>query len=57
VTGSRSSPPRNCSFVVEALLAEHDRVGLSVDSWNAPAIAAYRRLGFQMRGLAAARIG
>jgi GNAT superfamily N-acetyltransferase len=46
-----------CSFVSGALLAEHDRVALFADYWNAAAIATYTGLGFRLRPLAAANVG
>jgi ribosomal protein S18 acetylase RimI-like enzyme len=45
-----------CAFVTNALLAEHGRVGLMVDDWNTGALAVYRRLGFRLRRIAAARL-
>ncbi len=40
-----------CSFVVHALLAEHPACALMVEGDNTAAIAAYRGLGFALRGL------
>ncbi len=45
-----------CAFVTNALLVEHGRVGLMVDDWNTGALAVYRRLGFRLRRVAAARL-
>jgi ribosomal protein S18 acetylase RimI-like enzyme len=44
-----------CAFVLDALVAEHGRAALMVDSGNAPAICLYRRLGMTWRELLAAR--
>jgi ribosomal protein S18 acetylase RimI-like enzyme len=44
-----------CAFVLDALVAEHGRAALMVDSTNAPAIGLYRRLGMTRRELLAAR--
>jgi predicted GNAT family acetyltransferase len=46
-----------CSFVIDELLGEHDRVALFADYWNAGAIATYTRLGFGLRPVAAAKVG
>ncbi|WP_308250289.1 GNAT family N-acetyltransferase [Sphaerisporangium fuscum] len=45
-----------CRFVVNALLAEHGRVALMVDSWNHAAIGVYERLGMRRRRVAAAYV-
>jgi ribosomal protein S18 acetylase RimI-like enzyme len=44
-----------CSFVTNELLATGGRVALLADYWNAAAVATYRRLGFALRPLGAAR--
>jgi GNAT superfamily N-acetyltransferase len=46
-----------CSFVINELLREHDRVALFADYWNTGAIATYTRLGFGLRPVAAAKVG
>ncbi|GII78022.1 hypothetical protein Sru01_30040 [Sphaerisporangium rufum] len=45
-----------CRFLVETLRAEHGRVALMVDQWNATAIALYARLGLHPVTVAAARV-
>jgi predicted GNAT family acetyltransferase len=44
-----------CAFVTNELLAGRQRVALVADYWNSAAIATYRRLGFTLRPLGAAR--
>jgi GNAT superfamily N-acetyltransferase len=44
-----------CAFVTNDLLAGRQRVALVADYWNSAALATYRRLGFTLRPLAAAR--
>jgi GNAT superfamily N-acetyltransferase len=44
-----------CGFMTNDLLRERDRVALFVDYWNEPALRTYRRLGFTLRPLGAAR--
>jgi len=44
-----------CGFVVDELLAGRTRVGLFADHWNVAAVTAYRKMGFDLRPVAAAR--
>jgi ribosomal protein S18 acetylase RimI-like enzyme len=44
-----------CAFVTNDLLRTHLRVALFADHWNEAALRTYRRLGFTLRSLAAAR--
>lgn len=45
-----------CAFVVNQLLNDHERVALLADYWNVPAVTAYTRMGFALKGLAAAEL-
>ncbi|WP_367132741.1 GNAT family N-acetyltransferase [Saccharothrix sp. HUAS TT1] len=51
----RSWAGQVCAFLVSALLAELGTCALMVDASNAPAIAVYRRLGFDYRSVTALR--
>jgi GNAT superfamily N-acetyltransferase len=44
-----------CGFATDEQLAGRERVALLADYWNTAAIATYRRLGFTLRPVAAAR--
>ncbi|SNY56414.1 GNAT family N-acetyltransferase [Paractinoplanes atraurantiacus] len=44
-----------CAFVTRELLVGRDRVALFVDHWNSAALATYKKLGFALRPVAAAR--
>ncbi|MCY1142361.1 GNAT family N-acetyltransferase [Actinoplanes sp. Pm04-4] len=43
-----------CAFLVGELLTGRERVALLADYWNAAAVATYRKLGFDLKPLAAA---
>ena len=45
-----------CGFVTDELLREHGRAALFVDYWNTAALRTYRRLGYTLRPIAAARL-
>ncbi|WP_411129087.1 GNAT family N-acetyltransferase [Streptomyces sp. x-19] len=45
-----------CGFVVDALVQRHGRAALMVDACNAPAVAAYERLGMAKRLFAGAHV-
>ncbi|ONI90447.1 hypothetical protein ALI22I_11940 [Saccharothrix sp. ALI-22-I] len=51
----RSLSTNLCSFLVDALLAEHGTCALMVEAENPAAIAVYRRLGFEYRSVTALR--
>lgn len=51
----RGLAARLCGFVADEQLAGRERVALLADYWNTAAIATYRKLGFTIRPVAAAR--